>query len=323
MHMKTSWLGLWVLAMGCLWNAGCRPPSEESPFAKAAPALAVVDGRPVPAEKLEHEWERVARTGRTPDFQKVLDELIERERLVARALRLGLDRDPSVQRSWESALIAKLKERELEPALKAAEAQTGEPTERPTQREATEVREQVRLAVLRLEAGPQAGDAKVARLQARLEEARSRASELPAQVLDFGPLAMDYSDDDATRTRGGDWGWMEPDPSRYHGDPAVWGAGFALRTPGDMSPVLRGTHGLYLVRLMDRRKLTMPVGKSTGSAVAAYQRQLETRKAIETAFLEETRRTILVELHPEVIEHVRSKPSLAASEVQVPAQPGR
>jgi len=323
MRMKTSRFGVWLLVMACFGNAGCRPASEEAPLAKTVPAIAVVDGRPVPVEKLDHEWERVARTGRTPDFQKVLDELIERERLVARALRLGLDREPSVRRSWESALIAKLKERELEPALKAAVEGADATVEASTSVAKDTEKEQVRLAVLRLDVSPRTSAEKAARLKARLEEARNRLSELPAEVLDFGPLATDYSDDDASRIRGGDLGWMEPDPTKCHLETGVLAAGFALQQPGQVSQVVCGAKGYYLVRLMGRRKVDETAGKTAREHWDRHQRQLEARKSIEEAFLEETRRSIPVEVREDVVAQLQSKHSLAASEHGVPAGPSR
>src|SRR5262245_7373836 len=120
---------------------------------------------------------------------------------------------------------------------------------------------QVRLAMLRLGVNAKATPARIKETEARLEEARAKASRLPPDTLGFGPLAIDYSDDDPTRYRGGDLGWLETDPARYHLDQAMLAAGFALADPGEISPIIRGADALYLVRSIDQRNAAAAVNK--------------------------------------------------------------
>lgn len=291
-------------AMACLL-AGCG----RKPAVGAAPeGIITVSGRTIPAWKLEQQLARTGPRGVAPDPRRVVAELIEREQLVARALQLELDRDPAVQRAWETALIAKLKERELEPALRAAggEGPPGSPKAERRNRGATE---QVRLAMLRLEAGPKAGADKTRRLEQRLEEARSRAATLPPGTAGFGPLALEYSDDDATRARGGDLGWLAADGSKYHLDPQVLAAGFALQHPGEISPIVHGETGLYVMRLMDRRRAaTEP---EADEALARHREHLVRQQAVEADFLDTIRRTIPVTVNTGLVEQViaRSRPA--------------
>lgn len=178
-------------------------------------------------------------------------------------------------------------------------------------------RETVRLAVLRLGLNPKAGAEKQRQVAARLEEARARTATLPAGTLGFGELALDYSDDPATRLRGGDLGWLEPDPSRYHLDPEVLAAGFALQTPGDLSPVVRGQDGFYVVRLIGRNRepAAMAANSATDEALARHREHLERRQAVEAAFLDEIRRAT-----PVTVDTNRVARLLAAVPVAAPAR---
>ncbi len=280
---------------------GCQRNSQPAQSLDAG--IATVDGRPVPVWKLEAELERTTRHGHPPDPRQAVASLIDREQLVARALRLGLDREPEVHRAWEMALIAKLKERELEPALQAVsrlEADSRSAT--PTPERQLEEPEQIRLAMLRLEANPKASPAKHQTIQRRLEEARTRATTLPADTVGFGALAFEYSDDDSTRSRGGDLGWLETDPSKYHLDPQVLTAGLALRIPGEISPVVRGHDAFYLVRLLARKPADTRPATAADAALVAHRQQLERRKVIEQSFVEETRRTIPVTVNTTLVE---------------------
>lgn len=291
-------------AMACLLS-GC---GRQSGVGAGPEGVAIVGGRAVPAWKLEQQLRRTGPRGVALDPQRAVAELIEREQLVARALRLELDRDPSVQRAWETALIAKLKERELEPALRAAGGE-GPPGSPKAERRTSGATEQVRLAMLRLEAGPKAGADKMRRLEKRLEEAKSRAATLPPGTAGFGPLTLEYSDDDATRARGGDLGWLEADGSKYHLDPQVLAAGFALQRPGEVSPIVHGESGLYLMRLMDRRRIeTEP---EADEALARHREHLVRQQAVEAEFLDTIRRTIPVMVNTGLVEQViaRSRPT--------------
>src|SRR5262245_23160686 len=113
--MKPYTLLLTVLA-SLLLLVGCgRPTGPQT----SGDTIATVDGKPIPQSALEAELARVSRSGRTADPRQVLEELIQRERLAARAVRLGLEQDREVQRSFQTVLITKLKERELDPKLRS------------------------------------------------------------------------------------------------------------------------------------------------------------------------------------------------------------
>src|SRR5262245_8960332 len=113
--MKTHTAFPTVLASLLLLSGCGRPTGTQT----SGDIVATVDGKPIPRSSFEAELARVNRGGRAVNPRQVLEELIQRERLVARAVRLGLEQDPEVQRSIQIILITRLKERELEPKIRS------------------------------------------------------------------------------------------------------------------------------------------------------------------------------------------------------------
>jgi peptidyl-prolyl cis-trans isomerase C len=292
-------IALLVVLASLLLLSGCGRPTESQ---TSGDIVATVDGKPIPRSTFEAELARVSRSGRTVNPRQVLEELIQRERLVARAVRLGLEQDPEVQRAFQTILITRLKERELEPKIRSLDISDEDVQ---AAKQALNKRKvllpQVRLAALRLQVNAKASAAKMKEAEARLEEAREKAQELPAETVGFGRLAIEYSDDDTTRYRGGDLGWLETDPSKYHFDEAMLKAGFGLKTAGEISPIIHGKDGLYLVRAMERREAAATVGNA-GDELARHRAQIEKRRALENAFAEETRQMIPVTLSSAAVE---------------------
>lgn len=272
-----------------LLSSGCQ---QKSTSAIHADTIATVDGTPISRSELEAEITR-ARAGGVTNLESIIDRWIHRERLLARARRLGLEQDAEVRHSMENLLIAKLKERELEPLLRSALPQADSNDLGDVPAAHSEPVRQARLAVIRMDVSPKASLAKLKSARERLHEARAKALALPSGVFGFGTIAAEYSDDNSTRLRGGDLGWLDESPEKYHLDPAVLAAGFALQAPGETTPVVAGKDGLYLVRLIERRDRD-PFQSNRVETLALHRRQLEIRKSIEEAFNEQTRRTIPV-----------------------------
>lgn len=317
MHPRIVHLAL-ALSLALLAAAltGCHQPASVELASEAAPdpdRLATVDGVALRTADLERELARLraAHPGREPEVDRVLADLVERQRLVARARRLGLDQDPEVQRAMQGVLIAKLKERELEPRWQATTESLPKTNERSASSPgamttSSAPRPQARLAMLRVEMNPKSSEARLREATLRLENARTAALRLPASQLGFGALAAEYSDDDGTRYQGGDLGWLDEDPAKYHFDAAALAAGFALASVGEVSPVVRGRDGLYLVRLLGRRATPEPPPSQREERVR-YQRHREHRQAVEEAFAAETRALIPVQVNTSAVDHFKDR----------------
>lgn len=283
--------------------AGCRRPAAVvPPETPAVAAVATVDGQPVTAADLEAELARVSAHGSTVNGTRVLEDYLYRQSLVARARRAGLDRDPSVRRGFENLLIARLKETELEPQFTNPPANTA-PTTSGRTATADLGGSEVRLALLRLKVSSKAGSNRWDEARTRLLEARELARKLPTGTLGFGTLAMGYSDDDATRYRSGDLGWLEADPTRHRWDTNAFAAGLALAEPGDISEPIRGNDGIYLVRLIARRRRA----RESEPSLAAYAAQREQRQAAETEFAATTRRLIQVTIQSNEVARILAR----------------
>lgn len=295
------------LSLGCL-STGCHrstPLCEETAAAATnlpPDTLAIVDGRPVPLERWKPPRLTSGTTSAEAQARKSLADLLLREQLIARALRAGLDRDADVRRSFENALIAKLKEREVASHWHDAPSDPSPWAVSARSAASASAQDQVRLAMLRLDASPKATPEKRAHLESRLQKARTLAGGHVPIPEGFGALAMTHSDDTATRMRGGDLGWLEADPTRYHLDSNVLSAGLALTTPGEISPVVHGKSGLYLVRLIDRKPAAARPDPTVSPEWARHRALMDQRKVAEATMLEETRRMIPVTLNAPLVE---------------------
>lgn len=104
--------------------------------------------------------------------------------------------------------------------------------------------EQVRARHILLRLPPDADEARVAAATRRLEGLRVQLD----AGADFAALAREHSEDAASTTRGGDLGFF----ARGQMVAPFEAAAFALE-PGEVSPVVRSSYGLHLIRVEERR----------------------------------------------------------------------
>ncbi len=79
----------------------------------------------------------------------------------------------------------------------------------------------------------------------KINELRNRAM----KGEDFATLASLYSEDPGSQDKGGELGFF----NRSEMDPNFEGAAFALKTPGDISPVVESSFGYHVIQLIERR----------------------------------------------------------------------
>lgn len=305
---------LLVLLPTVLLAVGCRPSRPEPD----ATALVQVGGSVVRVTDVRTEWQRRASRGETPDPEVVLQDLVERRRLLERARQLGLDQDPEVTRAWENALVAKLKERELEPQLRDASVSEAE-IQSATARSGTPAPRfgEVRLAVLRQEFSPKTSATRREQLRTRLEQIDPQ--KLPAEG--FGALAAELSDDQASRYQGGDMGWQSEDPEKSSLDPAVLQAAAKLREPNDLSPVLEGRDAFYRIRLLERRA-SRQLSPKSALALAQHRAVQQKRADLERGFRETVAAAVpVIPLRP--LDPSEITPPLSAATIRdpLPANP--
>lgn len=296
------------------------------------PVLAKAGDEVITVADLEKEVQRrVARNLPVPDKTVLIEEMLVRLAAVARARQAKLHEDAETRREMENVLIAKLRALELEAKindvtvtdeeLKAAFAASAGSRARPAK---------VRLAILHLQSDGKMSDAKKTELRARMEDGLEKFAGNPAAggrgaaAIGFGAVAVEYSDDQTSRYRGGDIGWLDAGNFSYRWPRPVMEAGFALEK-GQRSDIIETDTGLFVVMKTDFRDGAVA---SYDEAKSSLRRELLAKKRsdIEAGFLADNRTQTGAEIHADALSAVtlpaaRSKAAPVA-DTTPPALPG-
>lgn len=235
-------------------------PTAEPVATEGVPSewVARVGDRYVTPGMLQEEMRR--RGGLQPgQFQDVaqkralLDDMLLQQALVQAAHDARLDQDPETRRSIEQLLTSQYLKgtlRQTQNAVHVPDDAVQAYYDEHAQDYATPPRR--RIAMLRIGVPKDASAEAWAAAEKRAAEALERARALGASTVHFGAVAREYSDDQASRYRGGVIGWLtEGRSADYKHDPALLDAAFALAKDGDFSPVLRGEDAVYVARLVE------------------------------------------------------------------------
>lgn len=182
----------------------------------------------------------------------LLEGLLDDAALFQRAVESGVDRQPEIQRRVRQLIVHAYREREsgtnsVEP-VGEAEMQRAYVALAPRFTEPGAVRFGLIWARSSLHATPE----RRAALRVRLEAARACIDASPDPATAFREQVELLSEDQATRFRGGDSGWLPLEvPWRWPEEVAA--AAHHLLKPGDLSPVVETPSGFFLLRLGERR----------------------------------------------------------------------
>jgi parvulin-like peptidyl-prolyl isomerase len=150
-------------------------------------------------------------------------------------------------------MVNKFKEDHLEPRLRDLSVTDEEiGIHYRENREKYTLPDKVRIAVIFVGVSPRASAERMELSRKRIESALEEARRLEPGTSSFGPVAVRYSEDQATRYRGGDAGWLERGNDGYRWPGKLVEAAFTLEEPGALSPVITADEGFYLVKLMER-----------------------------------------------------------------------
>jgi peptidyl-prolyl cis-trans isomerase C len=235
---------------------GCSP--DPKPLL-SPDIVATIGDATITIEDVKAELDRrVAARRPVPEKKVLLEEMIERVVFLQRAKMAGLDRDAEVVRAHENMLIGKLREAELTPKLEAAVV-AGEEAEAYYHSHLDQYKtpERARLAILFLSANPKGPAEAVERTRARADSARTEALAAPqapqeSRLPGFGALAVKVSEDQSTRYKGGDIGWIEKNRFPARIPPAVAEAGLVLQEPGSIAELVETETGFYVVKLLEK-----------------------------------------------------------------------
>lgn len=267
--------------------------------------------------------ERPGRFQEPEQRRQLLDDLVLRQAMVEAAERDGLTRQPELRRSIERLIsnhYLQGKLRQLGRDTQISDADVRAYYQDHVDNYSVPARK--RVAMLKIGLDPSAGEPAWKAAMARMQEARDKVASLQAAVPHFGTLAQEYSDDAASRYRGGVIGWIaEGRSDRYSYDPSVIEAVRSLDEPGSVSQVLRGRDGVYLVRLVESEPRQSRSYEQLASGIR--QRLVQERMdATEQQFRQRLLRDVGVEVRESVLASIAPLSAPGTTETpQPPAMP--
>lgn len=309
---RPAWALVLLVVVGSQWVA-CRKAA-----APAKPILASVGEVAITPEDLLAEAARLqAAHHPVPDKETLLQDMVNHLALLQRAKAAGVDRELQVQREVGNLIIGRYLDRELQAKLVAVTVPTNEVREEYERQIAHFTQPaKARLALLRLDGGKKMSDTRRAELRARLEEARRRALAQPAPAPrpdvpgGFGALAIEFSDDTASRYRGGDIGWLEAGRNTYPWPRPVIEAGFALEK-GVVSELIEAENSFFLVMKTDVRAAVRTPFEQVQSSIR--QRLLtQKRHALDAAFRQQALRDTGTRIYREALAGLQLPPPVHA-----------
>ncbi len=288
-----------LLAGSALSFSGCGSEPEVSD-----PVAIRVGEREVRQSEIQAELDALAANGSplAADRTRFMESYVERLAALERARELGLHEDVELRRQSENLLIGRLRQIEIEDKLNALVVSDDEVTayyEANLDTYLTPAR--VRLALLYLETPKHMSEEARQTVRAKMEEARARALDLPADTRGFGADAMTYSEEATSRFKGGDIGWLMDGAARYRWPDAVVQTGFGLGEFNALSDVIETEDGFYLLKKLDGREATLrPLGSRVESSLKS-QLLREKRAEFAQALKAQWEAQSSVELNDEVI----------------------
>jgi len=186
--------------------------------------------------------------------KKILGELVDSQVAYASALKAGYDKKPELIQAFQRMVTQRFLIDRLDPLIHQIIV-TEEEIEAYYTEHAREftTSARVRAAVIKIEVPVNAtADQKEWFLQ-KAEAARNEALKLASHVRSFGEVAINYSDDQSSRYRGGDTGWIKIMSKRNRLEKKVMKQLIDL-DPGVVSPIIIGENGVYLVKVIERQE---------------------------------------------------------------------
>ena len=267
-------------------------------------ALAVIGGKPVSIENFRSEMERQRGVFDEERKQELLNSIVRSELLFAAARSAGYENDPEVIAAVKQAMVAKYLRDNLEPKLAGVKASDQE-AEAYYQSHQAEfgTPAMIHAAMIKIAASPKTSAHKKSELLKRAESARAEALALEKGVPAFGKVAVSYSEDQDSRYRGGDIGWLQSGKADGRIDKKVSDAIFALKTSGQVSQVITAPDGYYIVKLIETKAATVKAFAQVKDGVK-YQVVQEKRRKIESDLIEQLKSQIPVTVNSALLQTV-------------------
>jgi hypothetical protein len=293
-----------LLASVLLLFAACdrrTHPEAVQLTADESVVLAQVGDRVITRADLERELAR--RRGIQPQryiapaqIEKLLQEMIQFEVVLAAARSAGYDRDPEIQARINQFVVTRFQEEQL------AAIESEPPTEAELQAYYQSNRSQfsvplaVRVALIQLKLSAKATAEKRDELRARAEGLWNEAR--PGDAAAFGRLARQHSEDQATRYQGGEIGWSTRDQlTERFGEP-LSAAVFGLVESGQPTTLVEAPDGFYIARLLEQRPQQVRPFAEVREAIA-YEVSQRNELARQAKWFSQLQQTVRVKFYPD------------------------
>jgi len=310
----------WLIACCCLLSACHRQPAATPPNdTPRADVLATVGGQTILLADFQAELQRRAhRSARAGAKEELLEELVKSEAVYLRARRAGFEQRPDIARQIKQLIVQRFIE----------EQQDGSRVASPTGDEIAQYYhdhvarfarpEKVRFAVIQFGCSSKATNEKKEELLQQATAVLVEASSSAATEFTFGALAQRHSEDQATRYRGGDAGWV----SRNESSPwplAVIEAAFALGKRGELAPLITTSNGCYLVKLLERKEAGRRPLAEVAEAIR-YELAVKARHRAQDEFYNAAKADLAIEINHALLNSLPAPSSPPIS--TPPALPG-
>jgi peptidyl-prolyl cis-trans isomerase C len=280
---RPFWSTILLLAtLGALcWGCGKKEVGEEK-------VLARVGDEVITLKDFEEEMNRMPphvrrRMARVEEKKKQLDRLIDSKLLLQEAERQGIADDPTIISQVEKYRSRLVAQKLLGSVKKGVAPVTDEDIQEHynKKRALYQTRKQIKASHILLKDEAEA--------QKVLKKAK-------APGANFAALAKEFSQDRATKDRGGDLGYFSPGRMVRQFEEVA----FALEKPGDISDIVKSPFGYHIIKLEDK-KAAEP--KTLAQVQGEIRRQLtsERQNEAQEAFLEEIKSRSRVEVNEELL----------------------
>lgn len=254
--------------------------------------------------------------------RRVLDELIEEKLILARVYEAGFDQHPEMVREVQRLLVDHYKIHHLQPLLeqvRVSDQEIRDAYEGARERYMRPAR--IRAQVIDFHLPKQASERKREALEQRMREVHASALEQKDDQVGYARLVARTSDDQATRSRGGDRGWLTRAQCREIWGDAVAEALFDMARPGEVTEPMLTDTGWVIARL----HAVQPENIQPLEQVASQIRdRLETEKRdrLVREFHDALRARARVTVDASQLTSFQPRPSTKDSSTTPPSMPG-
>lgn len=304
-----------ILSSSCSRDTGKGGSATPEPQFDS-PVLAVVGDRRITLNDFEAELRRRSHGdpltyAQEPQRQKLLQELVRFQVMLAKAKAAGYDRDPEIQSRVDQFVVARFQEDAW--SKRASPAAPGEAEALAFYRQHREqyaTPSAIRVALIYFKGSSKATDAKRAELKQKAETVLAEAQ--ATDTAGFRRLVAQHSDDQSTRYAGGDTGWLQENGGATHWDSALLRAALAISKPDAFAPLLETPEGFYIVRLLEQKAGGVRSFEAVKDAIA-YQLAEQGRYQRQQDLFDEMKQGLKVEMYPEALKLLPSPQRAAES----------